>query len=135
SPPNFPDGADPSVMIERPADIRRLIDFMLGASPAASNIDPERIGFFGFSAGAYTGLVLTGANPDWAAVLCRFSSVLSACKQILGKEFRARPVAPEPRIKAAVLADPPGPGIWFTTDSFTSVKVPIQLWASETGGR
>jgi len=73
--PNFPDGADPSVMLERPTDIKRLIDFMVGASPAASNIDPKHIGFFGFSAGGYTGLVLIGADPDWAAVLCRFSSV------------------------------------------------------------
>jgi len=58
--------ADLSVFVERPTDIRRLIDFMLRASPAAPKIDPERIGFFGFSAGGYTGLVLAGANPDWA---------------------------------------------------------------------
>jgi predicted dienelactone hydrolase len=34
-----------SALVERPTDITRLIDFMLGASPAASKIDPERIGF------------------------------------------------------------------------------------------
>jgi predicted dienelactone hydrolase len=39
---------DLSVFIERPNDIKRLIDFMIGASPAAANIDPGRIGFFGF---------------------------------------------------------------------------------------
>ena len=54
---------DLSVMIDRPTDIKRLIDFMVGVSPAASKIDPERIGFFGFSRGGYTGLVLVGANP------------------------------------------------------------------------
>ena len=133
--PNFADGADPSVMLERPLDIKRLIDFMIGASPAASNIDPKRFGFFGFSAGGYTGLVLIGADPDWAAVLCRFSSVPLVCTRNLRKAFRAQPLAPEPRIKAAVIADPPGPGIWFTPDSFAAVKVPVQLWASETGGR
>src|ERR1700730_2658538 len=47
---------DLSVMIERPTDIKRLIDFMVGTSPAASKIDPERISFFGFSRGGYTGL-------------------------------------------------------------------------------
>jgi predicted dienelactone hydrolase len=135
SPPNFPDGADPSVMLGRPDDIKRLISFMVGASPAASNIDPKRIGFFGFSAGGYTGLVLIGADPDWAAVLCRLSSAPRVCSRILRKEFQAPPRAPEPRIKAAVIADPPGPGIWFTPDSFAAVKVPVQLWASETGGR
>ncbi len=133
--PNFPDGADPSVMVERPADIKRLIDFMVGASPAASNIDPKRIGFFGFSAGGYTGLVLIGADPDWAAVLCRFSAVNRVCIRNLRKAFRAQPLAPDLRIKAAVIVDPPGPGIWFTSDSFAAVKVPVQLWASETGGR
>jgi predicted dienelactone hydrolase len=133
SPPNFADGADPSVMVERPADIKRLITFMVSTSLAATNIDPKRIGFFGFSAGAYTGLVLIGANPDWTAVLCRFSPAPIVCAQILGKEFQARPIVPDLRIKAAVIADPPG--IYFNADSFGKVRVPVQLWASETGGR
>ena len=131
--PTFADAADPSVMAGRPDDIKRLINFMIGASPAASNIDAGRIGFFGFSAGAYTGLVLLGADPDWATVLCRFSPATRACAQVLRKAFRAQPLAPEPRIKAAVIADPPGN--YFTADSFAAVNAPIQLWASETGGR
>ena len=57
---------DLSVFIERPNDIKRLVDFMIGASPAASNIDPDRIGFFGFSRGGYQGLVLVGAKPNRA---------------------------------------------------------------------
>jgi predicted dienelactone hydrolase len=106
---------------------------MVSTSLAVTNIDSKRIGFFGFSAGAYTGLVLIGANPDWTAVLCRFSSAPIVCAQILGKEFQTRPVVPDLRIKAAVIADPPG--IYFNADSFGKVKVPVQLWASETGGR
>jgi predicted dienelactone hydrolase len=74
---------DLSVFIERPTDIKRLIDFMLGASAAAPNIDPEHIGFFGFSAGGYTGLVLIGADPDWAIALCQRSSAAPMCEQIL----------------------------------------------------
>ena len=58
---------DLSVMVERPTDIKRLIDFMLGSSPAASKIDAGRIGFFGFSRGGYTGLALIGGNPDWTS--------------------------------------------------------------------
>jgi predicted dienelactone hydrolase len=54
---------DLSVFVERPTDIKRLTDFMLGASPAASNIDPEYIGFFGFSAGGDTGPVLLAPIP------------------------------------------------------------------------
>ncbi len=120
-----------SVLIERPTDIKRLVDFMLGASPAASKIDPERIGFFGFSLGGYTGLVLIGANPDWASAPV-FCGQYHLCEQIRGKEFPAQPLAHDPRIKAAVLADP-GP-IFFTADSFAAVRVPVQLWASERGG-
>jgi predicted dienelactone hydrolase len=57
---------DLSAFATRPTDIKRLIDFMLGTSPAAPKINSERIGVFGFSAGGYTALVLIGANPDWA---------------------------------------------------------------------
>jgi predicted dienelactone hydrolase len=127
---------DLSVFVERPTDIKRLIDFMLDASPAASKIDPQRIGFFGFSAGGYTGLVLIGANPDWAIPFCTVfhdprepSSAAPVCEQILKKGFRVQPLAHDPRIKAAVIADPYC--LWFTADSFAAVKVPVQLWASE----
>ena len=125
--------ADLSVMVERPTDIKRLIDFMLGASPAASNIDAERIGFFGFSRGGYTGLVLIGSNPDWASDtdFCPQSS-FHWCEQIRRKEFPAQPLAHDFRIKAAVIADPLA--VFFTADSFAAVEVPVQLWASEYGG-
>jgi len=125
--------ADLSVMVERPTDIKRLIDFMLGASPAASKIDAERIGSFGFSRGGYTRLVLIGGNPDWAgdADFCRQSS-FHRCEQIRRKEFLAKPLAHDVRIKAAVIADPLA--VFFTPDSFTAVTVPVQLWASQCGG-
>jgi alpha-beta hydrolase superfamily lysophospholipase len=76
--PTLADAADPSVMFERPFAITRLIDFMLSTSPAASHIDRKRIGFFGFSAGALTGLELAGADPYWAVLLCRFSPAIRA---------------------------------------------------------
>jgi predicted dienelactone hydrolase len=124
---------DSSVMVQRPADIKRLIDFMLGASPAASRIDPGHIGFFGYSRGGYTGLVLIGAKPDWAAAteFCRRAS-FPICAPILKKEFPVQPFVHDTRIKAAVLADP-GPVFFFSADSFAAVKVPVQLWASERG--
>ena len=49
-----------AIFVERPNDIRRLIDFMLGASALAPTIDGDRIALFGFSRGGYTGLVLIG---------------------------------------------------------------------------
>jgi predicted dienelactone hydrolase len=123
---------DLSALVERPADIKRLIDFMLGASPLAARIDPECIGFFGFSRGGYTGLVLVGANPDWASTtdLCRKNSS-HMCQQILSKAFPG-PLTHDPRIKAAVIADPLA--VMFTADSFSAIKVPVQLWESQHGG-
>ena len=46
---------DFSVFVERPTDITRLIDFMLGAQIAADGINANDIGIFGFSRGGYTG--------------------------------------------------------------------------------
>jgi len=39
----------------------------------ASTLNPEHIGFFGFSRGGYTGLVVAGGNPDLRKLtaLCR----------------------------------------------------------------
>lgn len=124
---------DLSAFVERPTDIKRLVDFTVQESPIASKIDPERIGFFGFSRGGFTGLVLIGANPDWAiaTALCQQSSA-HACEQIRRKEFPTQPLAHDPRIKAAVIADPIA--ILFSADSFAAVKVPVQLWQSERGG-
>src|SRR5262249_27805092 len=44
--------------IERPTDVSRLIDYLLKSSSVSAKIDARRIGFFGFSRGGYTGLVL-----------------------------------------------------------------------------
>ncbi|WP_246648833.1 alpha/beta hydrolase family protein [Bradyrhizobium canariense] len=40
-----------SVLVERPADIKRLIDYMLESWPDASRIDARHIGLYGFSFG------------------------------------------------------------------------------------
>jgi predicted dienelactone hydrolase len=105
-----------SQLAERATDIRHLIDFMLGAAPAASNIDPGRIGFYGFSLGGYTGLVLIGADPDWATTAVFCPAYDGLCARIRGKELPALPLAHDPRITAAVLADP-GPISLQPTDS------------------
>jgi predicted dienelactone hydrolase len=119
-----------SVFIDRPRDTKRLIDFMLTASPASGHIDPERIGFFGFSRGGYTGLVAVGAIPDGVnSELCQRVPA-GACEEI-GKNARSTAIH-DSRVKAAVIADPLM--VLFGAESFAAVNVPIQLWASEHGG-
>jgi predicted dienelactone hydrolase len=123
---------DLSIYVSRPNDIKRLVDFMLGAPAFASHIDRDRIGLFGFSRGGYTALAVIGANPDWANVtgLCKDIKT-HVCEQILAKEFPG-PVTHDLRIKAAVIADPLS--VFFTDKSFGDVRIPVQLWASEFGG-
>jgi predicted dienelactone hydrolase len=123
---------DLSIYVSRPNDIKRLIDFMLGTPVFSASIDRERIGLFGFSRGGYTALAVIGANPDWANVteLCKEIRT-RVCEQILAKEFPGS-VTHDPRIKAAVIADPLS--VFFTDKSFGDVRIPVQLWASEFGG-
>ena len=118
---------DLSVLIERPTDIRRLIDFMLDSWPDATKLDADRVGFFGFSRGGYTGLVTVGANP--IGELCE-NKENPACKQ--AHKGGLLTLTHDPRIKAAVVADPLSN--FFTAESFRNVKVPVQLWRSEHGG-
>jgi predicted dienelactone hydrolase len=124
---------DLSAFVERPTDIKRLIDFMIGVSPFAARIDQARIGFFGYSRGAFAGLVLIGGNPDWAGAASNYCQQRHGpiCQQILGKKYPSQPLTHDPRIKAAVIVDPLA---IFSAESLAPIKAPVQLWASERGG-
>lgn len=122
---------DFSVFVERPVDIKRLIDFMLGSWTAAARIDASEIGIFGFSRGGYTGLVAAGANPYFVKSLPLCDGVdTPLCDQVRKGELPE--LDHDPRIKAVVIADPVS--VFFTKDSFSNVKIPMQLWRSEFGG-
>src|SRR5262245_22210991 len=92
---------DLSIYMQRPVDVKRVIDYLSGASPLATTIDPNRIGIYGFSRGGYTALVASGANPDFALglPLCE-GRTDSVCDQIRARE----PLTHDRRIKAAVVA-------------------------------
>lgn len=124
---------DMSVFVERPTDIKRLIDYMLSVAPDAARIDPQRIGFFGFSRGGYTGLVLAGGNPDFmhADITCPDPRA-PICKQVRSGEVSTDHLTHDPRIKAFVLADPFD--AFPTAESLKNVQAPVQLWASQFGG-
>ncbi|WP_322013700.1 alpha/beta hydrolase family protein [Paraburkholderia sp. J12] len=122
-----------SGFVERPEDVKRLIDYMLSASPDAGRIDAQRIGFFGFSRGGYTGLVLAGGEPDFphADVTCP-DPAAPICIQLARGDLPSTPMTHDPRIKAFVIADPLN--VFPSADDLKNVKAPIQLWASEFGG-
>ncbi|MEN4922227.1 alpha/beta hydrolase [Achromobacter spanius] len=122
-----------SIFSTRPREIRRLIDYMTAAWPEKSGLDPDRIGFFGFSRGGYTGLVLAGAVPDFRAglAICQAQPALPMCRDIAAGKVPQQPYPQDARIKAAVIADPLNA---FPGDALKAVSIPVQLWASERGG-
>lgn len=124
----------------RNRQVRRTLDHLLGQWPARAQIDPQRIGAFGFSAGGFTVLTALGAQPDMRRVathcaqspefVCAVlkhhqSPLLKGEGSALGEPFVA-----DPRLRAAVLA---APGLGFTLGegALAGVQVPVQLWSGE----
>jgi predicted dienelactone hydrolase len=139
---NFPgdNGADRSqsdslsIIASRPAVAIRLLDFMLGEWRDRAAIDPAKVGFFGFSAGAYTGLILAGATPDFGKMApnCTGQDQSRACEQFRRGDIPSH-LPHEPRIRAAVLADT-ALNLMFTPQALAPVRIPLLIWRSELGG-
>jgi predicted dienelactone hydrolase len=125
-----------AVLIERSADIKRAIDYMLGTWSDRARLAPDKIGFFGFSRGGYTGLVVAGADPDIrkATAFCTVDSPLPSCGELQRNEIPTQTPVHDPRVKAMVIADPAF-GPLFDRDALKDVRIPVQLWASELSGR
>lgn len=123
-----------SVIASRPADTIRLLDFMLNDWRDRAVIDPAKIGFFGFSAGAYTGLILAGGNPDFHSIapICTATNKSPACEQYRRGEIPSAPPH-EPRIRAAVLADT-ALNFMFSPEGLADIHIPLLIWRSESGG-
>jgi predicted dienelactone hydrolase len=115
----------------RPEDMVRLLDFMLNDWKDKASIDRTRIGFFGFSFGGYTGLVLAGAEPDFGRFAYYCKDKTGPCAQLHNGEPPPSPPH-DARIRAAVIAD--APSEVFTQDNLAAIKMPLQFWRSERGG-
>jgi predicted dienelactone hydrolase len=126
---------DLSLLIDRPTDVRRLIDFMTGDWAGASKIDKEHVGFFGFSKGAYTGLAVVGGRPNFrrALELCSVGEINGPCESLARFEISPVIQTRDIRVKAAVLADPANTFL-FGPDDLKDVDVPLEVWSSELGG-
>lgn len=116
----------------RPVDIKRAITFLLSDSQEFVDVDPTRVGFFGFSRGGYTGLVLAGAVPDFRAPAFACPEEFFMCRQIRDHDIPDHDAGDDPRIRAFVIADP----VSFFPDksSLQQANAAIQLWSSEHGG-
>lgn len=125
------------ILINRPQQVSRVLDYLTQSWPAHTRLDTTRIGFYGFSAGGFTGLVLLGGVPDWKLfpLHCADDPAEGVCNEGIARSL-SKPAAAnvpasvwrhDPRIKAAVLASP---GFAFSFDevSLRAIVVPVELW-------
>jgi predicted dienelactone hydrolase len=123
----------------RPAQLHRLVDYLLDSWRGHERLDVNRIGAFGFSNGAFTVLVAAGGVPDLSTIapFCNEHPDQDLCSalQHAGVDLRFAANVPasawvhEPRIKAIVIAAPAF-GFAFGRKRLDSVRVPVQLWSA-----
>ena len=119
-------------LINRSRHVQRTIDAALTAWKDRQHVDPDRIGVFGFSAGATTALINVGGKPDLKRIWSHCTAHPEfVCQTTSPQVYRtAGPTAwqGDTRIRAAVVAAP-GLGFTFAPSGLADVKVPVQLWA------
>ncbi|WP_245330214.1 alpha/beta fold hydrolase [Bradyrhizobium sp. AS23.2] len=120
-----------SVWGSRPADMVRLLDFMLQNWKDRAVIDPAKVGFFGFSLGGYTGFALMGIKPDFGRLASLCKETTGSCAQLHNGETPPDPPH-DARIRAAVIVDPAP--VVLTRENLVAVKIPFQFWRSQFGG-
>jgi predicted dienelactone hydrolase len=127
-------------LVDRASDVRTALDYMVNIWPGHDRIDSDRIGMFGFSAGAFTSLTAIGAQPDLRRLATHCSSAPEFVCKLLD-EARSpllnRAIVPpasnfarDSRIKAAALAAP-ALGFSFIPDGLAGVSIPVQLWTGD----
>ncbi|MCV2369796.1 alpha/beta hydrolase family protein [Roseateles oligotrophus] len=130
----------PAWLSGRGQELKATLDHMLQRWPARAQIDPARVGAYGFSAGGFTVMSVIGAMPDLrliakhcsaaAEFACKLlahskSPLLSADTATMGESFVS-----DARIKVAAVAAP-GLSFAFGAEGLAQVRVPVQLWSGD----
>lgn len=124
-------------LTSRPIVTSQVIDYVLDGWDGRDHLDGSKVGFYGFSAGGFTGLVLLGGVPDWSlfARHCAAHPSEIVCK-LGGPTSLSSPQAAavpswtwhhDPRIKAAVLVAP-AYGFAFEPASLQAITAAVELW-------
>jgi predicted dienelactone hydrolase len=121
----------------RPAQLHRLLDYMLDEWSQRGRLDVARVGAFGFSNGGFTLLVAAGGVPDLSKIgpFCQAHPHQDLCQAMKQASIDFRFAADVPakawvhdrRIKAVVIAAPAF-GFAFGHSGLSGIRVPIQLW-------
>jgi predicted dienelactone hydrolase len=129
---NYRDTSGAVAIWERPRQLKVLIDFMLADWAEHADLDPERVGAFGFSAGGFTVLAAAGGDADLQKVPphCQAHPDFYDCKLVAKAHLTVMPKVAwthDSRIKAVVSAAP-AIGFTFGTEGLVNVRQPVQLW-------
>jgi predicted dienelactone hydrolase len=118
----------------RPVHVVRLLDAILADPVLSPVIDRARIGFIGYSAGGYTGLVLAGAVPDFRLGVshCSQRDHDSAFCGWIGRGGVRRvrgdlKIVHDKRIRSAVLMAPAW-SVFFDRHGLADVTIPLRLY-------
>jgi predicted dienelactone hydrolase len=126
-------------LIDRPRQVKVVLDWMLSFWAGHSHLDARRVGIFGFSLGGFTSLVEIGGTPELSrmALLCSTRPYAPECafiKNSHGNQLEPNPAKPDwthdPVIRAAVVAAP-AVAFLFGPGDLRDVHVPVQLWRAE----
>ena len=123
----------------RPAQLHRLVDYLLDEWPGHGQLDASHVGAFGFSNGGFTVLVAAGGTPDLSIIgpFCETHADQDLCEALrhAGVDLHSIAKVPadawvhDPRIGAVVIAAPSF-GFAFGRTGLSSVRAPVQLWSA-----
>jgi predicted dienelactone hydrolase len=123
----------------RPAQLHRLVDYMLDDWRAHARLDAARVGAFGFSNGGFTVLVAAGGIPDLSTIapFCEVHPDHDLCEALrhagvdllFGANVPADAWLHDARIKAVVIAAPSF-GFAFGRAGLSGVRASVQLWSA-----
>lgn len=133
---NFQDDSDvgrPQWLANRSRQVSKVIDFMINQWDGRARLAPNRVGIFGFSAGAATALISIGGVPDLDLVPAHCARQPEFVCSIMAPSAAGAGSTPpqwahDRRIAAAVIAAP-GLGFAFPPSGLANVQVPVQLWS------
>lgn len=135
----YDDQSKVMMLWRRPAQLSRLIDYMLSNWRERAAIDAGRIGAYGFSNGGFTVLVEAGGIPDLTKIdpYCASNPTHDLCTTLAQAGIRSVSVfsipsdawKPDHRIRA-IAAAAPAFGFAFDRAGLASVRIPVLLWGA-----
>jgi len=114
--------AMPRWLTDRPREIHLTLEYMRNDWASRGQLDPARVGVFGYSNGGFAALISIGGVPNSARLATHW-----ARPPVPGPAIPAEAWVHDPTIKAAVLAAPAADYL-FAPDGLSRVTVPVQLW-------